>query len=159
MAIQPSSTTPVDTLAGATRLYAHALGESTIPTNPQRIVVLDAVDNLLALGVQPVGGSQWVGTASGIAASWPAYIDPALLAGITFLGPTNTPNLEQIALLNPDLIIGRLNFHEEIYPQLSEIAPTVILDIKNSGQWRAEFFAYADLVGRTTEAEALMAPV
>ncbi len=152
-----AATTAETTTASATRVYAHALGESEIPTNPQRIVVLDAVDNLLALGVQPVGGAQWVGTASGIAASWPSYIDPAMVEEITFLGPTNTPNLEQIALLNPDLIIGRINFHEEIYPQLREIAPTVILDIKNSGQWRAEFFAYADLVGRTAEAEALMA--
>ena len=142
---------------GATRLFTHALGETEIPVNPQRIVVLDGVDNLLALGVKPVGAAQWIGSASGMEAAWPAYLDPADLEGITFLGASSEPNLEALVALHPDLIIGRTNPHEEIYAQLSQIAPTVIVDIANSGQWREQFILYAEILGREAEAQALMA--
>ena len=143
--------------AATTRVITHALGETEVPADPQRIVVLDAVDNLLALGIKPVGAAQWVGTASGMEASWPAYLDPAALEGITFLGASNQPNLEILVSLHPDLIIGRLNPHEELYAQLSEIAPTVIVAAQNSSDWREQFFDYAEIVGREAEAQELMA--
>ena len=41
------------------RAISHALGETIVPLNPQRVVVLTqaALDNSLALGVKPVGSS------------------------------------------------------------------------------------------------------
>lgn len=141
-----------------TRLFTHAMGETAIPVSPQRVVVLDAVDNAIALGIQPVGAAQWMGTQTGMDAAWPSYNDPADYEGIVFLGSNQQPNLELLVGLNPDLIIGRKRFHEEIYSQLSEIAPTVLDGIEGgSGKWREEFFFHADALGKIAEAEQLMA--
>lgn len=41
------------------------------------------------------------------------------------LGQETQPNLEEIAKLNPDLIIASKLRHEEVYEKLSQIAPTV----------------------------------
>ncbi|GAE06474.1 ABC transporter substrate-binding protein [Paenibacillus sp. JCM 10914] len=48
--------------------------------------------------------------------------------GVVNLGSENQPNLEEIAALKPDVIIGSKTRHEAIYSQLSGIAPTVMTE-------------------------------
>ncbi|MEM7803068.1 MAG: ABC transporter substrate-binding protein, partial [Chloroflexota bacterium] len=143
--------------AAETRSIEHALGTTDVPADPQRVVVLDAMDNVLAMGITPVGAANWIGTATGEAAAFPTYLDASELEGIEWLGNNRSPNLELILELEPDLIIGRQNRHEEIYDQLSAIAPTVIYNQRDLGGWKGQFFAYADALNRMQEAEALMA--
>ncbi|MEM7347720.1 MAG: iron-siderophore ABC transporter substrate-binding protein [Chloroflexota bacterium] len=139
------------------RLISHALGESEVSANPQRVVVLDAMDNVIALGIKPVGAANWIGTATGEQAAFPSYLDSATLEGIEWLGDSKAPNIERIVALQPDLILGRNNRHGEIYDQLSAIAPTVIINQREIGGWREQFLAYADALNRTVEAETLLA--
>ncbi|RUS42238.1 ABC transporter substrate-binding protein [Cohnella sp. AR92] len=103
------------------RVIKHAMGTTTIKGTPQRIVTLyqGATDVAVALGVKPVG----------IVESWaqqPVYdYLKADLEGVPLVGEETQPNLEEIAKLHPDLIIASKVRHEEIYEQLSQIAPTV----------------------------------
>lgn len=103
----------------------HDLGTTTVPDNPQRIVVLEYsfVDTLAAVGVKPVGIADDNARAS---------IVPAYTAVIgddwTSVGVRREPSLEIIASLQPDLIIADTSRHEAVYGALSEIAPTIVFD-------------------------------
>ena len=140
-----------------THTIHHALGEVDVPIDPQRVVVLDAMDNVLALGITPVGASNWMGTRTGERATFPGYLDAATLDGIEWLGDNKQPNLEVITALKPDLILGRTNWHAEIYNTLSTIAPTVLIDQEAVGGWRGQFLAYAAALNRTEQAQQLLA--
>ncbi|MGF1910950.1 iron-siderophore ABC transporter substrate-binding protein [Vibrio kasasachensis] len=100
----------------------HATGQSLIPNEPKRVVTLfqGATDTAVALGIQPIG----------IVDSWaqkPTYqYLRTKLIDVKHVGLETQPNLEEIAALNPDLIIGAKSRHEKIYPQLEQIAPTVM---------------------------------
>jgi ABC-type Fe3+-hydroxamate transport system substrate-binding protein len=66
---------------------------------PKRIVALewDAVENLVSLGVKPVGAADLRG--------YKQYVAVGLPGGITDVGTRGEPNLERIAKLRPDLIV------------------------------------------------------
>lgn len=103
------------------RKITHAMGVTEIEGTPERIVTLyqGATDAAVALGIKPVG----------VVESWveqPMYnYLKEDLEKVTFVGLETQPNLEEIAKLKPDLIIASKIRHEEIYDQLSQIAPTV----------------------------------
>jgi ferric hydroxamate transport system substrate-binding protein len=107
-----------------TRTISHDMGETEITGTPQRIIPLDtvAVEVVLALGGQAVGmGSLedhkiWTPE---ISTKWP---------DVTSVGETWEPNLEVMAQLEPDLIIGMQAAHSGMYDDLSAIAPTILLD-------------------------------
>lgn len=101
-----------------------AFGEVTIEQQPERVVALGWGDaeTALALGTQPVGASDWLGFggegvgpwAEGMYDSAPTIIE------------TMEPSYEQIAALQPDLILDvRSSGDQARYDRLSEIAPTV----------------------------------
>lgn len=139
------------------RYIEHAAGTACVPANPQRVVVLDALDNVLSLGITPVGAANWIGTATGEDAAFPSYLDPASLEAVAWLGNSREPNLEKLLSLNPDIILGRKNRHEAIYDQLSAIAPTVLIDQRGVGGWRGQFVAYAEALSQQEKAAQLLA--
>ncbi len=103
------------------RVVKHAMGETPIEGTPKRIVTLyqGATDVAVALGVTPVG----------VVESWTQqpmyeYLQDDL-KDVPFVGTETQPNLEEIAKLQPDLIIASKLRHEKVYEQLSQIAPTV----------------------------------
>ncbi|PZD94497.1 iron ABC transporter substrate-binding protein [Paenibacillus sambharensis] len=97
------------------------MGKTEIKGTPTRIVTLyqGATDVAVALGVKPVGAVE-----SWLEQPFYQYIRSDL-EGVTVVGEETQPNLEEIAKLKPDLIIASKMRHEEIYGQLSQIAPTV----------------------------------
>ena len=120
------------------KLVNHALGETVVPLDPQRVVVLTqaALDNSLALGIKPVGSSY-----SGFAqregyGNFPAYLGDKT-EGITNVGHSDSPSLEKIVALQPDLILGSKETHQRIYPQLSQIAVAYqcCCGISSYGRW------------------------
>lgn len=130
----------------------HAMGETRIPKTPERIVVLtnEATEALLALGIKPVGAvNSWVGD------PWYDHIAKEM-EGVQPLGKEDQPNLEAIAALKPDLILGTKMRHEKIYPQLSQIAPTVFSETIR-GKWQENFMLWAEAVNRKAEGEKLLA--
>lgn len=138
--------------SGPQRTVQHALGETQIPVTPERIVLLvpgPALDNLLALEVEPVGMS--------IFTNREYEVPPYLAEQVNDIEPVGDfvqPNLERILQLQPDLIIIA-DFQEKIYPRLSQIAPTVAIKME-AQTWKADFLAIADLVNRTEAAQQLL---
>ena len=104
----------------------HEYGETIIPSEPQRIVVvgLTEQDILLELGVTPIATTEWYGEQP--YAVWPWATDLLGDAEPTVLTTTDGFEYEKIASLRPDLIIGtNAGMTEENYGKLAEIAPTV----------------------------------
>ncbi|SFM21665.1 iron complex transport system substrate-binding protein [Gracilibacillus orientalis] len=96
-------------------------GEQTFEEVPERIVVLEWVyaEDLLALGVQPVGMADIEGYQSWV------NIEPELGENVEDVGTRQEPNLEAIHALNPDVIITSNSRHEAILDSLKDIAPTL----------------------------------
>lgn len=134
-----------------TRLVEHALGETEVPPDPQRVVVLDSphLDAALSLGATPVGSVQ-----SDVAGGLPEYLGD-LTEGIEVVGTIEEPNLEAVAALHPDLILSASVRSAETYDELSQIAPTVLTDYEDG--WQSGFMLVAEALGRTSEAETALA--
>lgn len=134
------------------REITHAMGVTDVPDNAQRIVILtnEGTEAVLALGINPVGAVQsWDGD------PWYAHLND-LLKGTTPLGTELAVDLEVLATLEPDLIIGTKVRQEKIYEQLSAIAPTVMSETIG-GEWQENMKFYANVLGRSAEAEAKLA--
>lgn len=121
--------TPNNEVAGlTTRIVQHALGESTITGTPQRIVALEwtYVDALLALGIVPVGTSEWFGGYPGSIWPWAQDELAALGGALPAAVGGESINFEAIAGLQPDLILALYaGVTQEEYDLLTQIAPTV----------------------------------
>jgi iron complex transport system substrate-binding protein len=134
------------------REITHAMGVTEVPDNPQRIVVLtnEGTEALLAIGVVPVGAVEsWNGD------PWYGYLMP-MMGEATLLGAEGAVNLELIAALEPDLILGSKVRQEAVYEQLSAIAPTVMTETLG-GVWRDNLAVYADAVGGGAQADQALA--
>lgn len=140
-----------DTASGESYTVQHAMGDTTVDAEPERIVVIDSphLDALVALGITPVGATE-----SGATNGLPGYLADGL--GTTeIVGTTAEPDLEAIAGLEPDLIIGARVRHEAMYDRLSAIAPTVFSE--NSGtNWQEQARITAAAVDRSDEMETLL---
>ncbi len=140
---------------------SHTFGETTIEAEPQRVVSIGFTDHdtLLALGVEPVGIREWYGDYE--------YVWPWAEEALGDLEPTVIPagdlNYEEIAALDPDLIVGLyIGLDEEQYETLSAIAPTVAqpADYPSFGApWQVMTRLAGEATGRTDEAEAVIADV
>lgn len=134
------------------REITHAMGVTDVPDSPERIVVLtnEGTEALLYLGVAPIGAVQsWHGN------PWYDHI-AAPLADTVALGTELAVNLEVLATLEPDLILGTKVRQENIYQQLSAIAPTVMSETIGD-EWQNNLKFYADVLGRSAEGEAALA--
>jgi len=102
----------------------HALGTACVLDDAERVVALEwtYVEDLLALGVQPVGAADIEG--------YNNWVDiPVELSGDTAdVGTRQEPNLELIAELEPDLILTASFRASENYDELSAIAPTIVFN-------------------------------
>jgi iron complex transport system substrate-binding protein len=140
---------------------ATAFGDVTVEEEPTRVVALGWSDaeTALALGVQPVGASDWLGFGGEGVGPWaqgrydeaPELID------------TLEPSLEAIAALEPDLILDtRSAATQERYDLLSQIAPT-ISQPEGVGPyqttWQQQLELVGQALGRTEEATQLEADV
>jgi iron complex transport system substrate-binding protein len=127
------------------RMVKHSMGETCVSEHPKRIVAVSghAVDAVFSLGLDPVGVN------SNISASWAKETQ-----NIVLLGKSGQVNLEKILTLQPDLILGS-DWDLKDYNLLNAIAPTVLGDAK--GSWQDEFTFYAKALGKTQQAEQLMA--
>src|SRR5918997_4462349 len=105
----------------------HKFGETTITEAPERVVVagLREQDSLLALGIVPVGTTEWYGKHPGAIFPWAreALGDAPKPEVLDF---TDGLEFEKIAGLRPDLIVAVYSgLTKKDYETLSTIAPTI----------------------------------
>lgn len=140
------------------RTFEHALGVACLPETVERVVALEwtLAEDLLALGVQPVGVADIAGYTSWV------KIPVALDESVPDVGTRQAPNLEQIAALNPDLILAPSFRVSENFDDLSAIAPTLAFDAYPTDgtthyeEMTTTFRTIAAAVGREAEAEAVL---
>jgi iron complex transport system substrate-binding protein len=133
-------------------MVQHEAGETCVPNNPKRVVVLGVptLGNALALGVKPVGTILYFNKSNA-----PPYLE-GKLEGIETVDRGNQPNLETILSLNPDLII-MMNQNQGPYAKLSQIAPIVVDDWFGYADWKDHFNFVAKVLGKTEKAEEVWA--
>lgn len=149
-------------MATETRSFTDDLGHVIqIPVKPQRIVALRGEQfsaPLIELGAPLVGSSGRVD--AGLNNGEP-YVRGAYDAldfrfedsGVTWVGSPNGYDFEQIAALNPDLIIIP-DWDQDNYDKLSAIAPTAAIQVWGQGML-VRYRKVADLAGRLPEFERL----
>jgi iron complex transport system substrate-binding protein len=146
-----SSDTPSESDNGTVRTIEHSMGKTEIKGSPQKVVILtnEGTEALLELGVKPIGAVQsWTGK------PWYKHIEKDM-EGVENLGTESQVNIEAIAALSPDLIIGNKMRHEKIYDQLSQIAPTVFSDTLR-GAWKTNFEFYAKVLNKEEEGKKII---
>lgn len=122
----PQEEANTDPAAGFPRTVDHAMGSTTIPAAPKRIIALDQtfVDAAFSLDTPIVGFTELGSSGSRL----PDYLGEAnrrFGKEAVSVGTLAEPSLELIAQLKPDLILSAKIRHEEIYDRLTQIAPTV----------------------------------
>lgn len=134
------------------RTLTHAMGTTVIKAPPTRVVVLDVgeLDNVVSLGVKPVGFAPSEGSPE-----LPSYLkkDGGRPSSV---GTVNSLNLEAIAGLHPDLILGSQLRAAPQYAALSKIAPTVF-SIRPGFTWKQNYLLNAAALDKTAEAKAKLA--
>ncbi|WP_171168588.1 ABC transporter substrate-binding protein [Streptomyces sp. I05A-00742] len=132
------------------RTITHDKGETEVKTKPKRVVALDnsLVEAVVALDTPLVGGIGSYRDQKG----FPAYLGDAVKE-TKDVGPLDSPNLEAIAALKPDLIVSATVRHEDLYGQLSKIAPTVF--VKTTGPiWKENITLLGKALGQEEKAKA-----
>ena len=139
------------TEAAFPRTVEHAMGATEIPARPERVVVLDTgeLDSVLSLGVTPVGA-----VTTAVSEDFLSYLADGA-AGVEVVGTIAEPNLEAIAALRPDLILSNKVRHEDLYAQLSQLAPTVFAE-RVGAVWKDNFGLAAEALGLEEEAATAM---
>ena len=125
-------------------------GEVEIPANPTRIVDLSGNSDILS-----ILGYSVVGTANSDAydyTKFPVYLEETL-EGAEILGYSmqDTMDIEAVMNLNPDLIIIS-TVQEKMYEHLSEIAPTVMIQLE-ALNWKDDIRTMGEVFGKQDVAE------
>lgn len=150
-AAAPSSASSAEAAFPAT--VQHKYGSTTVKAAPKRVVVvgLREQDSLLALGIAPVGTTEWLGDRPGAIFPWAEKA----LAGRPL--PAKLPSsdgvaIEKVAALRPDLILAIYSgLTKKEYDTLSKIAPVVAQprgQVDYGSSWQDELTMTAKAVGK-----------
>lgn len=142
--------------ANAGVVVKHDAGELRLEHTPQRVVALNwwLVEHLLALGVTPVGVAEAEGYQKWVA-------EPPLPEGVKSIGRRQSPNLEAIRALEPDLILVSGHLMAAV-PALQAIAPTLVQTTyaADSNPWdraREHLVTLGKVLDRETKARQVIA--
>jgi iron complex transport system substrate-binding protein len=109
------------------------------------------------LGFRPVGS---IGDEAAPAFGLASYLpDGFAFDGLEVVGTQNEYDLEKIAALQPDLIIGALTSagpEKDLYPRLSQIAPTVMVEWTGTMSWRSQLIEVGEALGVSDRADAVV---
>lgn len=133
---EEDSTATTNPNAGFPRTIQHALGETIIPTRPRRIVTTndtEPLDCLLAIGLRPILYGFTDGYGLGGLTPW---VQALGVEGVErFHNLERAPDVELIAAAQPDLILDTWT-DEDLYQQLSGIAPTLVIKNTDNVPWQ-----------------------
>lgn len=140
-----NSATNEDKAIGKTVTVTDVRGEVEIPADPQRIVDLSGNSDILS-----ILGYKVIGTANSDAydyTKFPSYLEETL-SGAEILGYSmqDTMDVEAVMNLKPDLIVIS-TVQEKMYDALSEIAPTVMIQLE-ALNWKDDVRALAKVFNK-----------
>jgi len=159
---EPSSTTSVDPDAFPVTIE-HALGETTIESEPTRVATLGWTDHdhALALGVVPVGATKiaWGGNDGGSTDWFDAAVEEAGADAPVRYDDADGAPVDEIAELAPDLILAtNSGITEAEYAKLSKIAPVVAYpEAPWTTDWQTSLEMVGEALGRTALADEVAA--
>lgn len=171
VACQPSSVEQSPASSGSMsvandcRIVEHAVGETEVCGQPQKVAALSPhiLDTALALGVQPAGLAQYVNShlqTYDKPASQIPYLGEWITTKPMSLGGVGNPSLERLTQLKPDLILGEEVANKDEYGVLSQIAPALLFsDFKNPSEiqsWQQDIEGIAQALGREERVEDLL---
>lgn len=136
--------------ASDTRSVTHVRGTAQVVQHPKRVVTLEPLelDTAVALGITPVGAA----VASNVT-TMPKYLG---VDGVEAVGTVPDPDVEKIAALKPDLILGTEARHAALYDRLSRIAPTVYIKTQ-ADPWQDNARLIGDALNRRADVDKLLA--
>ncbi|WP_209121023.1 ABC transporter substrate-binding protein [Alkalihalobacillus sp. BA299] len=135
-------------------------GEVTLDAPAKKVVALEwtYAEDLLAVGVQPAGVADMEMYGDYV------NIEPQFDDTVVDVGGRQEPNLEVLASLEPDLIIGVSFRHDAMLSELEAIAPTVIFNpypedesINLYEEMETTFKEIAKAVDKEAEADQVLA--
>ncbi|MGC4108017.1 MAG: ABC transporter substrate-binding protein [Thermomicrobiales bacterium] len=141
---QTPAATPGD---GGTRMVETVNGPVEVPANPTRVVSIDSYSlaALIDSGLVPVGVPEL---------DLDSFIAPYkdALTGVPTVGTFQGIDVEKIKVLQPEVILAiSAPWATDIYDQLKQIAPTVILDYDVPNAWQVLSDQFATAVGREAD--------
>jgi iron complex transport system substrate-binding protein len=138
--------------AGFPRVVTHHKGDTKVEHKPRRIVALDnsLVEAVVALEQPLVGG---IGSYRDLE-GFPPYLGDAV-KDTEDVGPLESPNLEAVAALEPDLIVSATVRHDALYDELSAIAPTVFVETTGP-TWKDNIRKVAEALGEEKKADEVL---
>ncbi|WNZ46453.1 iron-siderophore ABC transporter substrate-binding protein [Leptolyngbya boryana CZ1] len=148
--------TPQSAISADCRNVEHEGGRTQICGKPQKVAILEPklLSMALALGVQPIAYADYYLVRS------PRFDNPSqqipyagqfVTSQPINLGNRDTPSLELLKLLKPDLILD-VSWRKN--PLLSTIAPTISIDIEKT--WQSNLKIVAQALDREKNVEAVL---
>jgi len=138
----------------------HKYGKTTIEQRPERVVTVGLTDHdsVLALGVVPVGVTEWFGEHP--SATW-AWAEDELGDGkAAIVGTSSEIGFEKVAAARPDVILALYSsVTESDYEKLSQIAPTVAQPkeyVDYGVPWFEQTLTVGKVLGESAKAETLV---
>jgi len=128
----------------------HDAGSTTVEAPAKSVAAIsdETVDLLAALGVEPVAlASSRVSGTPGEPIGDSYYVD---IGEPVYLGQVESPSIERLAGLGPDLVVMDPYGATDLYEKVSEVAPTLSYGDRAPGWWRRPLVD----VGRATGREA-----
>ena len=115
------------------KTIVHDLGTTKLKKVPKRIVILDNLygEILNPLDITPVGATTGQANSQEFSTLFKKQYKDAKVVSVGWQG---NPDLDKIAELKPDLIL-MTGEQEDLYDELSEIAPTVGYQINTDENW------------------------
>lgn len=129
--------------------------EMTLDAPAAEVVGLEwgAVENLVSLGVMPVGVADVEGYGNWVSAA-------PLDEGVTDVGMRGEPSVDALVALDADLVVATTDLPENIVEQIERFVPVLVVRGASAeqpiGQMRENLTLVAEAVGKTGEAAALL---
>ncbi|NIH82982.1 ABC transporter substrate-binding protein [Amycolatopsis viridis] len=137
--------------AGYPRTIQHAMGSTVLKTQPKTVAALDTsyVDAAFALETQVVAYTKYRNYDQ-----LPEYLgdDRGFGAGAKVVGPLESPDVEQLYDVKPDVIVSAKVRHEKYYDQFTGVAPTVF-STTTGASWKDNIRLLARVLGKESLAE------
>ncbi|MBB3053345.1 iron complex transport system substrate-binding protein [Prauserella isguenensis] len=137
--------------SGFPRTVSDAMGETTIETKPQTVAALDSsfADAAAALETEVAAYTKYPSSDGP-----PEYLgdDRKYLEGGKQVGELDSPDVEALYDIAPDLIVSAKIRHEQIHSKLSNVAPTVFSE-STGATWKENIRLLAEALGKEKLAE------